>query len=361
MHYVVRPEDEDSYEVLLSDYWEDQPKREKFVPFCDRHSGTDGSTVFHIAGFNGDNDLADLLLEIGADINVRDKHGVTPLMTAIAQGKVDFAGWATDQDPRCALATDARGRTALHRAAHHKVADCIDMLIDCGVGVDVRDTDGNTPLFYAADSGHMHTFNKLIANGADPRARNARRYTALHFAAVHGQTQMAEKLAELGCLVDARGCDGRTPLHVAAHNGRQQMCQLLVQMGANKDAADRTGKTPLFYAAANNDALMISKLMAMGADTEARDEDGKRAVDYARDGGFIHCAELLEGKTKEFSFVEQVKARYAFNARDGTEISLRVGDVVRVLWEHRSGWWKGELNGRIGMFPGNYCVKIFQK
>lgn len=358
IHYVIEPEDEDSYELLLSDYWEDNPMREKFVPFSDRHSGTDGSTVFHIAGSNGDSDLADLLLEIGADINVPDKNGVTPLMTAIAQGKIDFVGWATDQDPRCALARDSKGRTPLHYAAFHKVQECVEMIIDCGVNVDCRDFDGNSPLFYAAASGHLQTFNKLIENGASPRMPNKKKYTPLHFASINGHLNIIERLFELKCPVNSKGIDGRTPLHVAAHNGKHHICQILVQLGAKIDAVDRLGRTSLFYAAVNNDALTISKLMNMGAEIGIVDTSGKRASDYAREKGFIHCAELLEGKSRNFSFTEKVKAKYAFNARDTTEISLKPGDIVNVLWMHKSGWWKGELNGKVGMFPGNYCVKI---
>ncbi|NWW75393.1 VAV protein, partial [Climacteris rufus] len=49
------------------------------------------------------------------------------------------------------------------------------------------------------------------------------------------------------------------------------------------------------------------------------------------------------------------KARYDFSARDRTELSLRQGDVVRVLSKKgQPGWWKGEIYGRVGWFPANY-------
>ncbi|TRZ07723.1 hypothetical protein HGM15179_019385, partial [Zosterops borbonicus] len=49
------------------------------------------------------------------------------------------------------------------------------------------------------------------------------------------------------------------------------------------------------------------------------------------------------------------KARYAFSARDRTELSLREGDIVRVLSKRgQPGWWKGEIYGRVGWFPANY-------
>jgi hypothetical protein len=34
---------------------------------------------------------------------------------------------------------------------------------------------------------------------------------------------------------------------------------------------------------------------------------------------------------------------------------VRKGDVVTVLNEIDDGWWEGELNGKTGIFPVNYC------
>ncbi|KAK2518479.1 hypothetical protein Q9966_014279 [Columba livia] len=54
------------------------------------------------------------------------------------------------------------------------------------------------------------------------------------------------------------------------------------------------------------------------------------------------------------------KARYDFSARDRTELTLREGDVIRVLSKKgHPGWWKGEIYGRVGpprvgWFPANY-------
>lgn len=42
------------------------------------------------------------------------------------------------------------------------------------------------------------------------------------------------------------------------------------------------------------------------------------------------------------------KARYDFCARDRTELTLREGDIIRVLSKKgHPGWWKGEIYGRV--------------
>ncbi|XP_077575944.1 proto-oncogene vav isoform X2 [Stigmatopora nigra] len=49
------------------------------------------------------------------------------------------------------------------------------------------------------------------------------------------------------------------------------------------------------------------------------------------------------------------RARYDFSARDRSELSLREGDTIRILSRKgHSGWWKGEVYGKVGFFPANY-------
>ena len=39
-------------------------------------------------------------------------------------------------------------------------------------------------------------------------------------------------------------------------------------------------------------------------------------------------------------------------------MTLREGDIITVIKEDPSGWWKGELNGKVGLFPFNFCQEM---
>lgn len=52
------------------------------------------------------------------------------------------------------------------------------------------------------------------------------------------------------------------------------------------------------------------------------------------------------------------KAKYAFAKRKDGELTFNKNDIIKVLEKHKSGWWRGELNGIFGRFPSNYCVEI---
>ncbi|XP_073705054.1 guanine nucleotide exchange factor VAV3b [Garra rufa] len=47
-------------------------------------------------------------------------------------------------------------------------------------------------------------------------------------------------------------------------------------------------------------------------------------------------------------------ARYDFSSRDTRELSLQVGDLVKIYIKCTNGWWKGEVNGQVGWFPSTY-------
>ncbi|NXV53930.1 VAV protein, partial [Uria aalge] len=68
---------------------------------------------------------------------------------------------------------------------------------------------------------------------------------------------------------------------------------------------------------------------------------------------------LSPGAVRSFG---SAKARYDFCARDRTELTLREGDIIRVLSKKgHPGWWKGEIYGRVGWFPANYVEEDYSE
>nr|XP_037281605.1 intersectin-1-like isoform X2 [Rhipicephalus microplus] len=55
---------------------------------------------------------------------------------------------------------------------------------------------------------------------------------------------------------------------------------------------------------------------------------------------------------------EQVRALFPFIGQQEDELSFQKGDVLVVLSKEDSSWWKGELAGRVGLFPANYVEPL---
>lgn len=57
------------------------------------------------------------------------------------------------------------------------------------------------------------------------------------------------------------------------------------------------------------------------------------------------------------SVVCQVIGMYDYIAQNDDELPFGKGQIINVLSREDPDWWKGELNGSVGLFPSNY-VKL---
>ena len=48
------------------------------------------------------------------------------------------------------------------------------------------------------------------------------------------------------------------------------------------------------------------------------------------------------------------QAQFDFTARTANELSFQMGDLIKLIEKNDSGMWKGELDGKIGLFPANF-------
>jgi hypothetical protein len=53
-----------------------------------------------------------------------------------------------------------------------------------------------------------------------------------------------------------------------------------------------------------------------------------------------------------------VRATFDYDATEDAELNMREGDIIMVLAEDESGWWKGSLDGEVGLFPSNFTEHV---
>ncbi|GBM98010.1 Intersectin-1 [Araneus ventricosus] len=57
---------------------------------------------------------------------------------------------------------------------------------------------------------------------------------------------------------------------------------------------------------------------------------------------------------------DQVVALYPFAGQHSDELTFQKGDIITLVNADDPSWWKGELNGAVGLFPSNY-VEVLNK
>ena len=235
-----------------------------------------GFAPLHDAASQGDVDRVILLIQRGADVNVRVRSteryspewGNTPLHEAARDGRIEVAA---ELMSRGALvnAQNARGITPLHRALAYP--DLVKLLIERGADVNLADALGDTPLFWAAEDAQSTSLESLLAGGANPKARNSAGFTPLHKAAKYGSTDAALKLIAAGSDVNAANTMGMTPLHVAVASSQSAFTDLLLAHGADGRLVDQFGWTPLHDAATSGGDETLVMLLDKGADPNIED------------------------------------------------------------------------------------------
>ncbi|MFO1502807.1 MAG: ankyrin repeat domain-containing protein [Steroidobacteraceae bacterium] len=320
-----------------SDDWARQMTSEPRAQFQSRQTG--GLTALLYATRSGCLRCAQSLVKAGADVNMPNPDGVTPLINALDNKRYDIAMFLLDKGAN-PHTWDMSGRTPIYvavdvktfnagggfgtgggragsgndfagaRAAADstvKADDVIKRLLDMGVDVNHQLTrkrpygagrgrfadydlrGGVGPLFVAAMRHDHDSIQALLAHGAEVDLPNV--------------FQMTPLMMAVGMSGTGRGAGGQGPPGGASADPQARAIKtvdLLLDAGADINyritdsrthtatlmayvaGRDQEGRTALFAAAEQGQDRVVKHLLERGADASIKDAAGKTALDIAR-------------------------------------------------------------------------------
>ncbi|CAH2037474.1 unnamed protein product, partial [Iphiclides podalirius] len=181
---------------------------------------SNGRLLIHWAALGGNENLVDLLINLGSPLDPVDDTNSSPIILAASAGKYNV----------------------------------VKLLIDRGANVNHKTYRGQTPLHYACSKGHKEIAKLLIDSDARINEGDVLGATPLHRAASQGRSNIVEILIE-DPLIKVDTCDstGCTPLHLACEEDREAVACMLVNAGASIDTKNKEEKSPsiIIYAASS--------------------------------------------------------------------------------------------------------------
>ena len=256
-------------------------------------SGAMSALLF--AAREGNQQMARILLDAKADVNLPSANGSPPLVVAITNNHIALAITLLERGANPNLSDRFWKRTPLYAAVEMRnmdftrespppvadtrdAMDLIKALLAKGADPNARvnttpvrgfmqgsanwvNFDGQTAFIRAALAGDITLMRLLLEHGADPNIKTNEGSTALMAAAgvnfVVSQTftrsndeylEAAKLCLEKGNDVNAINNQGITAMHGATNRGFDDMVKLLAAAGSKLDVADKQGRTPMTYA-----------------------------------------------------------------------------------------------------------------
>jgi ankyrin repeat protein len=227
-----------------------------------------GNTPLILAVRDGNLEKVKVLIAEGADINLCDWYGRTPLSRALSKRKLDMRmieflvskGADVNLHP-------ANGKTYLQESIRKKGIP--EFLINHGADVNVAPGSKIVPLNEAIYSKNNELIELLLKKGVDVNVHDNRHRTPLSLAVKSAQLELAEVLIAKGADINAFDENGDSLLSWCLARRKNDVVEFLIHHGADIKATNRYGKTPLDIAIKEENLKLINTLISRGADVKS--------------------------------------------------------------------------------------------
>ena len=272
------------------------------IPIVDRVD--DVSEELLAAAARGETERVQELLSDGANVDYQDEEGLTVLMYAIENNKLDTVNVLIDAGADLNMLDEAHGWPALRYALRNENEniDIVNVLVEAGADLNIQDKEWKiSDLMIAAGNGMVDIVRALLAAGADVSLKSEEGKTAIDYATsqeIRDLLRVAEAAAEVN-----------KELIRAAGRGDPKRVEDLIRDGADVDYQDKNGWTALMYAIRNHKIDTVNTLISAGANVNVKNKSGDSALIIAVDNEYIDIVKEL------------------LNARADTTIKTKIGGL----------------------------------
>ncbi|KAK2893528.1 ankyrin repeat and SOCS box protein 16 [Channa argus] len=179
-----------------------------------------GTTALHDACIGGHAVCVQLLLSHGADPDKLAADGSAPLHLCTSAQSFLCAKLLLEEGADVNVRMRESRLTPLHVAARRGLEEHVDIFLSHGADVLATNQEGETPLNTAcsaadrpSDAGrYLRVIQRLLDAGADPRTAGRKNHTPLHNACANCSPRIVDVLLKHGAKADVANCAEYTPM-----------------------------------------------------------------------------------------------------------------------------------------------------
>jgi len=153
-------------------------------------------------------------------------------------------------------------------------------------------SDGYVAIHEAAINGCDDCIVILINHGVDIDIICKRGYTPLALAVKHDQHSTVQLLLEYGAYIESQTFQFQTPLHISVSFNNENITSLLLNHGADMECGTEKGFTPLNTAITRDAVGCVRELLDRGCDVESKISGGFNCCHIAVTLNHIRCLQL---------------------------------------------------------------------
>ena len=294
---------------------------------------TSAQTIFE-AVKNGNLDAVKNILSQDASLaNSPDENGNCPVSLALSGANTELVRLLIQKGADVNLKNNY-GFTPLHIAADKNQIEIGKILIEAGADLNAVSRYQTTPIFNAIEKGNIGFVELLIQKGADINFQSPIFGCPIHRAVYRDNTDILKLLIKNAANVEVVDPNGRTPLMLS---GRCEEAEVLLNKNALINTVDQSGMNALHYAirygtdrsVKNNSFCLTGLLLQKGADANAVTIDGETPVSLAVEQGYTEVLKLLHKNNAKLNFVDKGFSRTLLHIA----AIKGYGDIVEYLIE----------------------------
>ena len=243
-----------------------------------------------------DLDLVKLLVELGADVNVKNVEGIEAVLLAEIGCDRNIAQYLIKKGAN--VSVSYKGSPLVILAAAIGDTASVELLLKKGADVNARDNDGNSVLMRAVPFGGFEMVKYLVQKGANVNLRNKDGENALIYALDSQKFDCAGLFIEKSIEIEVkRNSTGQSALEIAIEKGApNDIVETLIDRGADVDwePVDNQSTLLAFAVRSRLEPRLIKKMIEKGARLNRTDITGDTALieaaEFIDDTG---CVKLL--------------------------------------------------------------------